>query len=123
MKLAMFWQLRLAFGDDFYPQLHQYYREHELDLPDDDAKVQAFIRVASQVSGWDLSPFFEAWGLPIEVETRLEIQKLEKLNQQIWLNLEFSKVPPKGVLGMKTAGAKSSAGKSASGSKRRASKK
>lgn len=100
MKLAMFWQLRLAFGNEFYPQLHRYYRENELDLPNDEAKVQAFIRVASEISGWNLEPFFDAWGLPIEPETRIAIQRWKKLPKPIWQNLEFSNVSAKGVLGL-----------------------
>lgn len=100
MKLAMFWQLRLAFGDEFYPALHRYYREHELELPDDDAKVQAFIRVSSEVSGWNLAPFFEAWGLPVEEQTLVETQRWKKLTKPVWLNMGFSQVSPKGVLGI-----------------------
>lgn len=102
MKLALFWQLRMAFGEEFYPQLHRYYREAALELPNDDAKIQAFIRATSQISGWNLEPFFAAWGLPTALETRTKIQKLKKLTQPIWLNLEFSKVPPKGVVGLAT---------------------
>lgn len=100
MKLAMFWQLRLAFGDDFYPRLHQYYREKQATFPDDDAKVQGFIRISSEVSGWNLTPFFQAWGLPVEEETLGIIRREKTLPIPIWENLDFSTVLSQGTLGI-----------------------
>ncbi|MDO4628831.1 MAG: M60 family metallopeptidase, partial [Planctomycetia bacterium] len=100
MKLAMFWQLRLAFGDDFYPQLHRYYREQDLNLPDDHAKKQEFVLATARISGWNPEPFFEAWGIPMDSQTLEEIRRFKKLEKPIWLYVDFSKVPPKGVVGM-----------------------
>lgn len=102
MKLAMFWQLRLAFGDEFYPQLHRYYRDNDLPIKNDEDKVQYFIRVSSEVSGYDLTQFFEIWGLTPDPETRKEVAKYARLNAPIWKNLDFSVVPPKGVIGIKS---------------------
>ncbi|MBH8622814.1 M60 family metallopeptidase [Spiroplasma sp. hyd1] len=59
-KLAMFWQLQMAFGNNFYPTLSQYYRL----LPFSDnpgtnvEKQQLFIEMTSQVSNCNLAPFF-----------------------------------------------------------------
>lgn len=100
MKLAMFWQLRLAFGDEFYPQLHRYYREQDLNLPDDHAKKQEFVLATARISGWNPEPFFEAWGIPMDSQTLEEIRRFKKLEKPIWLYVEFSKVPPQGVVGM-----------------------
>lgn len=102
MKLGMFWQLRLAFGEDFYPRLHRYNREHSPVLETEDAKQQYFILLSSQISGYDLTPFFEAWGLYPDVRTSEAITKLklQKLNQQIWRNMNFSQVTPRGRVGI-----------------------
>ncbi|MBJ7988078.1 M60 family metallopeptidase, partial [Bacillus cereus] len=45
VKLVMFWQLHLAYGEDFYPNLHKLYRELPKDkLPEtDEDEIQAFI--------------------------------------------------------------------------------
>lgn len=92
LKLCMFWQLRMAFGDNFYPALHRIYRERELPTRGDAEKVQTFIRVSSEVAGCDLSPFYDAWGLPPTDETRKILSELEKLETPIWENMEFSAV-------------------------------
>ncbi len=66
VKLGMFWRLDLAFGDNFYPKLHQMYRLtslEELGDGSDEEKKQLFITMASKVANRDLTPFFEIWGL------------------------------------------------------------
>ena len=89
MQLALFWQLRLAFGPDFYPRLHREYRE--MPMPETDAeKIQTFIFQASKISGRNLEPFFEAWGLKADPKTLEKIRKFRKLEKPIWLNFEFS---------------------------------
>lgn len=90
MKLAMFWQLKMAFGDDFYPKLHRYIRENPLASGESDVKVQYFIQAAAEISGRNLEPFFNAWGLPIEPKTRMAMKKLKPLKKPIWLNFNFS---------------------------------
>ncbi|MDR2513349.1 MAG: M60 family metallopeptidase [Puniceicoccales bacterium] len=99
IKLAMFWQLRLAFGEDFYPKLHRYNREHN---PEQEDRQQYFIQLSSRISGYDLRPFFEAWGLSVSPQTEDAISKLKlrKLTQQIWRNLNFSQVTSKGRVGV-----------------------
>ena len=82
VKLAMFWQLDLAFGEEFYPKLHQAYRSLPKDkLPKtSDEKIQAFIYNTSKVAKQNLLPFFDKWGLIATPETR---KKVEALNYPI----------------------------------------
>lgn len=84
VRLGMFWQLELAFGDSFYPQLHKLYREEAKDLRSDSAKQQYFISSTSKIANKNLLPYFEMWGLPITNETRQTIQKYPKLTHKIW---------------------------------------
>ena len=58
-KLVMFWQLDLAYGEHFYPNLHQMYRllpESEMPASDEDKK-QMFIYMASKAAKQNLVPF------------------------------------------------------------------
>ena len=97
-KLVMFWQLRLAFGDNFYPKLHRYYRENDLPIHNDEDRVQYFIRVSSKISGYNLTPFFLAWGLKPNDETLAEIRKQKELTVPIWRNTNLSNAPKEGVV-------------------------
>jgi hypothetical protein len=69
-RLAMFRQLWMAFGDEFYIELHQLARE---DNAKPDPRVEArdlnaekqmanFMILASESSGHDLTNFFREWG-------------------------------------------------------------
>ncbi|MGE7910296.1 M60 family metallopeptidase [Lysinibacillus xylanilyticus] len=82
VKLAMFWQLDLAFGEDFYPQLYRLYRETPSDkLPQtDNERIQDFIYNTSTVAKQNLLPFFDKWGLIATPENR---QRIEALNLPI----------------------------------------
>jgi hypothetical protein len=82
VKLVMLWQLNLAYGEDFYPNLHKLYRELPANqLPKaDEEKRQAFIYNTSKVAKQNLLPFFDQWGLKASQETR---QKIEALNYPI----------------------------------------
>ncbi|MBJ8190383.1 DUF5011 domain-containing protein [Bacillus cereus] len=82
VKLVMIWQLQLAYGEDFYPNLHKLYRELPEDLlpKTDEEKIQAFIYNTSKVAKQNLLPFFDQWGLKASQETR---QKIEALNYPI----------------------------------------
>jgi len=97
-KLEMLWQLNLAFGDNFYPQLHRLYREMaNADLPTtDDQKKQAFILNTSKVANYDLTPFFDKWGLPATNETKNKINALNLplLTAPIWFGSEYSIIKP-----------------------------
>ncbi|WP_459500203.1 M60 family metallopeptidase [Bacillus sp. C1] len=105
VKLVMIWQLHLAYGDDFYPNLHKLYRELPEDqLPKtDEDKIQAFIYNTSKVAKQNLLPFFDKWGLKATQETR---QKVEALNNPtliapIWEATDTKPVKPLAVLSKK----------------------
>jgi len=86
VKLVMFWQLDLAFGEEFYPMLHRVYREvPEAEQPKtDNEKIQQFIISASEVANCNLTPFFEMWGLSPTRETKKRISQLPDLTEPIW---------------------------------------
>ncbi len=105
VKLVMLWQLHLAYGDDFYPNLHKLYREIPEDqLPKtDEDKIQAFIYNTSKIAKQNLLPFFDQWGLKATQETR---QKVEALNNPtliapIWEATDAKPVKPLAVLSKK----------------------
>ncbi|WP_088548269.1 NPCBM/NEW2 domain-containing protein [Paenibacillus aquistagni] len=112
-KLEMLWQLNLAFGDNFYPALHRLYREMaNNDLPTtDDQKKQAFILNTSKVAQYDLTPFFDKWGIPATNETKNKIHALNLplLTAPIWFGSEYNIIKPtdgidkvKGIIGVTT---------------------
>ncbi|MFJ6276012.1 M60 family metallopeptidase [Bacillus thuringiensis] len=105
VKLVMLWQLHLAYGDDFYPNLHKLYREIPEDqLPKtDEDKIQAFIYNTSKIAKQNVLPFFDKWGLKATQETR---QKVEALNNPtliapIWEATDAKLVKPLAVLSKK----------------------
>nr|WP_255446399.1 M60 family metallopeptidase [Bacillus sp. FDAARGOS_235] len=106
VKLVMLWQLHLAYGDNFYPDLHKIYRE----LPDnqlpqtDDEKIQAFIYNTSKVAKQNLLPFFDQWGLKASQETRQRVEELNNptLLAPIWEATDSKPVKPLAVLPQKT---------------------
>ncbi|AVP46055.1 putative mucin/carbohydrate-binding domain-containing protein [Bacillus cereus] len=100
-KLVMFWQLHLAYGDQFYPNLHQMYRLlHDTELPkSDEEKKQMFIYMTSKVTGQNLIPFFDKWGLIANDATREKIEKLNlpKLEKEIWLSTDSNPIREKQI--------------------------
>ncbi|MDZ5480107.1 M60 family metallopeptidase [Bacillus thuringiensis] len=105
VKLVMLWQLHLAYGEDFYPNLHKLYRETPEDqLPKtDEDKIQAFIYNTSKIAKQNVLPFFDQWGLKATQETR---QKVEALNNPtliapIWEATDTKPVKPLAVLSKK----------------------
>ncbi|EMN7729578.1 discoidin domain-containing protein [Bacillus cereus] len=105
VKLVMLWQLHLAYGDDFYPNLHKLYREIPEDqLPKtDEDKIQEFIYNTSKIAKQNVLPFFDKWGLKATQETR---QKVEALNNPtliapIWEATDAKPVKPLAVLSKK----------------------
>ncbi|PES37948.1 M60 family metallopeptidase [Bacillus thuringiensis] len=105
VKLVMLWQLHLAYGDDFYPNLHKLYREIPEDqLPKtDEDKIQAFIYNTSKIAKQNVLPFFDKWGLKATQETK---QKVEALNNPtliapIWEATDAKPVKPLAVLSKK----------------------
>ncbi|MBF7150020.1 hypothetical protein IWA67_25860 [Bacillus toyonensis] len=98
VELVMFWQLHLAYGEDFYPNLHKLYRELPKDkLPEtDEEKIQAFIYNTSQVAKQNLLPFFDQWGLKASQETRKKVEALRypTLTSPIWEATDAKLVKP-----------------------------
>ena len=95
----MFWQLDLAYGEHFYPNLHQMYRllpESEMPASDEDKK-QMFIYMASKAAKQNLVPFFEKWGLGPNDEVRGKIENLNlpKLEKEIWLSTDSNPIREK----------------------------
>ncbi|PFB60146.1 peptidase M60 [Bacillus anthracis] len=86
--LTMFWQLNVAYGEHFYPRLHQAYRllpQSEMPASDEEKK-QMFVYMTSKVAGQNLISFFEEWGLTPNDDIREKIEKLNlpKLEKEIW---------------------------------------
>jgi hypothetical protein len=98
VKLVMFWQLYLAYGEDFYPNLHKLYRELPKDkLPEtDEDEIQAFIYNTSKVTKQNLLPFFDQWGLKASQETRNKVEALRypTLTSPIWEATDAKPVKP-----------------------------
>ncbi|MEV0193397.1 M60 family metallopeptidase [Kitasatospora purpeofusca] len=70
-QLSMFVQLQRAFGDNFYPRLHQQMRAEKPPLGDKDAQMRWFATTASRLAGADLTDHLTtSWGLPLNQQTR-----------------------------------------------------
>ncbi|WP_145931542.1 M60 family metallopeptidase [Yersinia bercovieri] len=92
IRLAMFWQLDLAFGQDFYQRLGDRYRTlTAAEQPkSNDEKKQRFILETSRVSGVNLESFFHHWGIKSTQNTSAQLQamNLPQLTKPIWLNTD-----------------------------------
>lgn len=89
-KLGMFWQLDLTFGEDFYKRIATNYRNNSMynyNLSNEQ-KIQRFIIESSVASNYDLTPFFEKWGLIANSDTKEKIKNmgLENMQLPIWEN-------------------------------------
>jgi hypothetical protein len=62
-RLGLFHQLQLAYGDDYYKNLHKMFREEKPVVVDDNDRMRLFMVNASRVANNDLSTFFKKWGL------------------------------------------------------------
>lgn len=74
--------MELAFGSDFYPKLHQLYREESPQLWTEQDKRQHFILSASKISNKNLTPFFEKWAIEVTADTKKKISKTTKINEE-----------------------------------------
>ena len=103
VKLVMFWQLHLAYGEDFYPNLHKLYRELPKDkLPEtDEDEIQAFIYNTSKIAKQNVLPFFDQWGLKASQETRKKVEALNypTLTAPIWEATDAKPVKPTAAYG------------------------
>ncbi|MFD6510847.1 M60 family metallopeptidase [Bacillus sp. NPDC060175] len=98
VKLVMLWQLQLAYGEDFYPNLHQLYRDMPSnELPQtDENKKQLFMISASKVAKQNLIPFFEKWGLRPNNDTIQKVTALGYpiLTAEIWKGTDSNPIKP-----------------------------
>ncbi|MGA4465315.1 putative mucin/carbohydrate-binding domain-containing protein [Bacillus bombysepticus] len=98
VKLVMLWQLQLAYGEDFYPKLHQLYRDMpSSELPQtDENKKQLFMISASKVAKQNLIPFFEKWGLRPNNDTIQKVTALGYpiLTAEIWKGTDSNPIKP-----------------------------
>ncbi|WGD36867.1 M60 family metallopeptidase [Lysinibacter sp. HNR] len=72
VKLGLFEQLRIAYGDNFFPRLSQEYRVHNAlhqSESNTSTQQQQLILNASRVAQRDLSTYFKNWGLTVSAET------------------------------------------------------
>jgi len=77
VRLYMFHQLWLAYGDSFFQQLHRHTREELPDLPTEAAQMRYFMLQACKISGQDLTGFFQNWGLRPQAGVWTEIKALQ----------------------------------------------
>lgn len=84
VKMVMFGQLEMIFGEKFYPRLHQYYRENNIKIASDAEKVQQFILNVSKITGYDMTNYFENWGFNINENIKTEISNYHPLTTDIW---------------------------------------
>ena len=63
VKLGLFMQLYLAYGDDFFIKLHRDTREQIPNTATDLSKKRYFMLKACEISGHDLTQFFKDWGM------------------------------------------------------------
>ncbi|PGE17330.1 hypothetical protein COM64_17910 [Bacillus toyonensis] len=98
VKLVMLWQLQLAYGEDFYPNLHQLYRDMPSnEIPQtDENKKQLFMISASKVAKQNLIPFFEKWGLRPNNDTIQKVTALGYpiLTAEIWKGTDSNPIKP-----------------------------
>lgn len=66
VRLCMFYQLQLAFGDQFLKDLHKSIREKKYPVYSDTDMMRVFMLETCTTSGHDLSDFFKSWGLKFE---------------------------------------------------------
>ncbi|MBC9796546.1 M60 family metallopeptidase [Sinomicrobium weinanense] len=76
VRMAMFHQLWLAYGDEFYIQLHKETREENPNAGNDNDKMRYFMLKSCTISGYDLTDFFQKWGLPVSSDVYDEIAGL-----------------------------------------------
>lgn len=73
VRLAMYQQLWIAFGDEFYQKLHRRTREGTPGLENREDKMRYFMLQATEISGVDLGDFFRRWGLRVDESVYSEI--------------------------------------------------
>ncbi|PHH73324.1 hypothetical protein CDD82_5538 [Ophiocordyceps australis] len=88
VMLVMFEQLREVFGDGFYHELHRRSRAEPVQYEGEADKKHHFMALAANVTGHDLTPFFETWGLRPEGRT---VEEMARQPQK--MGWDFSQQP------------------------------
>lgn len=88
-RLVMMWQLKEAFGWDFYKKLFTEYRKLDKKIyPKNEAEVfDRFVLMSSKLSTYNLSEFFDKWAIPYSNPTKKEINKLPLPTSKLWLHI------------------------------------
>lgn len=76
VRLYLFHQLWLAFGDSFYIQLHKKTRELTQNPSGDENKMRYFMLTSCAISGKNLTNFFRKWGFKVNESIYTEIANL-----------------------------------------------
>jgi len=100
-RLVMIRQLQMAYGWDFFTNLHRAYRElPEGALPDEDnvqQKIDTFVTMVSKVSGDNLLHFFDLWGMPYSKQAIMNVEDLQlpEPKEPLWTFVEDGEGPNK----------------------------
>lgn len=65
-RLGMFYQLQLAFGEDFYKELHKNIRTLNPTINSDSDRMRTFMLASCKIANKDLTNFFTKWGLKFD---------------------------------------------------------
>ncbi|WP_104381548.1 M60 family metallopeptidase [Sphingobacterium sp. HMA12] len=76
LKMIMFHQLWLAFGDNLYINLSKNTRENRPAVSTDAEKMRYFMLSTCQIAQKDLSDFFKKWGFKVDPSVYAEITNL-----------------------------------------------
>ncbi|MFK7693255.1 M60 family metallopeptidase [Paenibacillus sp. HJGM_3] len=96
--LVMFRQLSLAYGWEFYTDLHRIYRElPAASLPKtNQEEIDLFVVNASRTAGYNLLEFFDKWSLPYTksaVVPQVQALNLPTPEQPVWQLRETNRLP------------------------------
>lgn len=67
-RLCMFQQLKLAFGENFYHELHKQARRETNRPTTTDTRMRWFMLKACSISGKNLTSFFQKWGMKLSTQ-------------------------------------------------------
>lgn len=89
-RLVMFWQLKETYGWNVYPELFKSMRNLPLNSdiePSEQEKLELMVKQLCKITGDDLTPFFEHWGIKLSPATKAYLQSLslKPLKDKIWL--------------------------------------
>lgn len=76
IRLCMFQQLWLAYGDNFFINLHKMARTDSTAFTDDSSRMRWFMLTACSISGKNLTDFFRKWGFLVNESVYTEIANL-----------------------------------------------